>query len=198
MPNRRHLAERRLHRGTIVDVVALQWVDVVGLIGILAACGGLYYLSSRIEPHWVAKDQSRFLTVAEELDQHGIRIGRKRDVRVHIDEESEALLVSRRSFLRPSSAVWTIKSRSTISRNRNVYVLRPASPTTDIAYLALRVPQRSKMTPRLDRLLEITGEEATLRRQREQYRTERGATADATEASGSPGSPPPDPPIDRG
>ena len=50
------------------------------------------HLSSRIEPHWVAKDQSRFLTVAEELDQHGIRIGRKRDVRVHIDEESEALL----------------------------------------------------------------------------------------------------------
>ncbi|HET9666094.1 MAG TPA: hypothetical protein VFP09_05040, partial [Desertimonas sp.] len=61
-------------------MVALQWVDVVGLIGILAACGGLYYLSSRIEPHWVAKDQSRFLTVAEELDQHGMPIGRKRDV----------------------------------------------------------------------------------------------------------------------
>lgn len=179
-------------------VLAIQLVDVVGLAAILGACGGLYYLSSRIEPHWVAKDQSRFLTVAQELDDHGLPIGRKRDVRVHLADESDALLVSRRSMLRPSSSMWTIKSKSTIKRNRNVYVLRPASPGADVAYLALRVPQRSKVTPRLDAIFENTSEEALLRRQREQYRAEHGPPTDVTEASGSPGSPPPDPPAGRG
>ena len=70
-----------------------------------------------VDPH-VASAPDRdavlieFLTVAQDLDQHGLPIGRKRDVRVHIDDESDALLVSRRSLLRPSSAVWTVKSRS--------------------------------------------------------------------------------------
>ena len=176
---------------------ALVWYDVAGLIGIIAACGGLYYLSSRIEPHWVSKDQSRFLTVAQELDERGLPIGRRRDVRVHIDEDSDALLVSRRSLLRPNSGVWTVKSRSVAGRGRNVYVLRPDSPTADAAFLALRVPQRSKVVPRLDALLELTGDEATARRQLAQYRSDLGMPPDATGASGSPGSPPPDPPTDR-
>ena len=177
---------------------ALVWYDVAGLIGIIAACGGLYYLSSRIEPHWVSKDQTRFLTVAQDLDQHGLPIGRRRDVRVHIDDEGDALLVSRRSMLRSNSGVWTVKSRSVAGRSRNVYVLRPASPVADAAYLALRVPQRSKVVPRLDALLELTGDEATARRQRAEYRADLGLADDATAASGSPGSPPPDPPTDRG
>jgi hypothetical protein len=178
-------------------VLALVWLDIVGLLGILAACGGLYYLSSRIEPHWVAKDRSRFLTVAQDLDVHGLPIGRRRDVRVHLNDESDALLVSRRSLLRPSSGMWTVKSKST-SRNRNVYVLRPASATDGVGLLALRVPQKSSVVPRLDELLQITGDEAVARRERQRYRAEHDPPPDPTAASGSPGSPPPDPPTDRG
>jgi hypothetical protein len=183
--------------GTIVDVLALVWLDVVGLVGIVVMCGGLYYLSTRIEPHWAAKDQSRFLTVAQELDHHGLPLGHRRDVRVHFDPGGEALLVSRRSWMRPSPAVWTVKSRSATGRGRYVYVLRPAAKLGDVALLALRVPQRSKVVPRLDALLELTGDEATTRRERERYRAELGLADDATEASGTPGSPPPDQPADR-
>jgi hypothetical protein len=178
-------------------VYALVWFDVVGLIGIVAACGGLYYLSTRIEPHWVAKDGSRFLTVAQDLDAHGLPIGRRRDVRVHLDDVSEALLVSSRSMLRPSSGMWTVKSKST-SRKRNVYVLRPATSGDAAGLLALRVPQKSSVVPRLDELLEITGDEAVSHRERSRYRTDHGTPADPTAASGSPGSRPPDPPTDRG
>jgi hypothetical protein len=177
-------------------VFALVWLDIVGLLGIVVMCGGLYYLSTRIEPHWVAKDESRFLTVAQELDHHGLPLGRRRDVRVHFDPGGEALLVSRRSFVRPSPAVWTVKSKQATSRGRYVYLLRPASKVGDVALLALRVPQRSKVVPRLDALLELTGDETTIRRERERYRTEQGL-ADATGASGNPGNPPPDQPADR-
>ncbi len=139
--------------------------------------GGLYYLSSRIEPHWVAKDRSRFLTVAQDLDQHGIPVGRRRDVRVHMDDESESLLVSRRSIMRQDSGtIWTVKSRSTKGK-RNIYVLRPEEPSADVGLLALRVPKDSKVVPRLDELLEITGDEATMRRERAQYRADQGLAA---------------------
>jgi hypothetical protein len=201
VPGPQHLADAA--RGVNGDrpghnrpVLALVWFDVVGLIGIVAACGGLYYLSSRIEPHWVAKDRTRFLTVAQELDVHGLPVGRRRDVRVHLDDESEALLVSTRSLLRPSSGMWTVKSRSA-SRHRNVYVLRPASPSDAAGLLALRVPQKSSVVARLDELLEITGDEAVARRERLRYRAD-GTLADPTAASDSQGSPPLDPPTDRG
>jgi hypothetical protein len=179
-------------RGRIVGVFALVWLDLVGLIGIVVVCGGMYYLSTRIEPHWVAKDQSRFLTVAQELDHHGLPLGRRRDVRVNFDPGGEALLVSRRSWMRPTPARWTVKSKSTTGRGRFVYVLRPVEKIGDIALLALRVPQRSKAVPRLDELLELTGDEASMRRERDRYRAEQQTTGDATGASGTPGSPPPD------
>jgi hypothetical protein len=179
-------------------LAALQWIDILGLLGIIAASAGLYYLSSRIEPHWVAKDRSRFLTVAQDLDQHGIPVGRRRDVRVHMDDESEDLLVTRRSIMKPDSgATWTVKSRSSKGK-RNIYVLRPEEPSANVGLLALRVPKDSKVVPRLDELLEITGDEATLRRERAHYRAEQGLPPDPTAASDSPGSPPPDPPTDRG
>ena len=171
---------------------ALVWLDIVGLLGIVVVCGGLYYLSTRIEPHWVAKDQSRFLTVAQELDHHGLPLGRRRDVRVHFDPDGAALLVSRRSWVRPNPARWTVKSKTATGRNRYVYVLRPAEKVGDVALLALRVPQRSRIVPRLDALLELTSDEATTLRERERYRAEQRLAADATGASGNPGSPPPD------
>jgi hypothetical protein len=178
-------------------VFALVWLDIVGLLGIVVVCGGLYYLSTRIEPHWVAKDQSRFLTIAQELDHHGLPLGRRRDVRVHFDPGGEALLVSRRSFVRPNPALWTVKTRSATGRGRYVYVLRPVTKMGDVALLALRVPQGSKVVPRLDALLELTGDEATSRRERARYRAEHAIADDTMGASGTPGSPPQDQPADR-
>ena len=96
-----------------------------GLVGILAVCGGMYFLASRIEPHWVSKDRSRFLTVAQDLDHHGLPIGRRRDVRVQFAADQRSLVVGRRSLMRSNPALWTVKSKSEVSRRRLVYVLRP-------------------------------------------------------------------------
>ena len=172
-------------------------LDVLGLVGIVAVCGGMYFLASRIEPHWVAKDQSRFLTVAQDLDHHGLPIGRRRDVRVQFAADQRSLVVGRRSLVRSNPAVWTVKSKSEVSRRRLAYVLRPADRGGDIALLAIRVPHDSKVVARLDALLELTGDDATMRRERERYRAEQEFAEDATEASGTPGMPPPDPPADR-
>ena len=184
--------------GTIVGVFALVWFDVVGLIGIIAACGGLYYLSSRIEPHWVSKDQSRFLTVAQDLDQHGVPIGRRRDVRVHIDDESDALIVSRRSLLRPNSG--GVDGQVEIGGEPRPQRLRAAA---GFAEPRRRLARRcaSRNAARSSRVsMRYSSSPATKRRcdrERAQYRAEHGMPSDATGASGTPGSPPPDPPTDR-
>jgi hypothetical protein len=123
-------------------------------------------------------------------------------VRVNLDDESDALLVSKRSMFRPSSAMYTVRSKSTKGK-RNVYVLRPVAEASggprqpgEAALVALRVPQSSKVVARLDELLLITGEEAVMRRERQRYQTELAPPPAATGASDSPGSPPPDRPTD--
>ena len=42
----------------------------------VAVCIGMLVVAHRIEPHWVAKDQRRFLTTSEEVDPLGTVIGR--------------------------------------------------------------------------------------------------------------------------
>ena len=46
------------------------------LLGRVAVCGGLLYLAHRIEPHWVAKDGTRFITTAQPIDRTGATVGR--------------------------------------------------------------------------------------------------------------------------
>lgn len=177
-------------------MLALVWTDIVGLVAIIAVCGGMFYLANRIEPHWVSRDRNRFLTTAQEIDQFGVP-GRKREVRVYLDDDSEALVVTRKSFMRPNSSVWTIQSKSSKPpRGRVVFNLKCVSGATDVSSMALRLPTRSKILPKLEELLESTGEEAALRRQRLERQAQRATATEAREASEGPGTPPPAPPPD--
>lgn len=172
-------------------MLGVVWTDILALLAILAICGGMLFLASRIEPHWVSRDGSRFFAVVRELDQWGTQVGRKREVRVYLDDDSDALLIARRSVMRPSSSEWLIKSKAPKPpRGRVEFHLKNVSPA-EVTTLALRVPTRSKILPQLEEMLEVTGDEADLRRQREEAR-------ELKEASGTPESPPQDPPADRG
>ena len=131
-------------------MLALQWIDVVGLIGIVAACGGLYYLSSRIEPHWVAKDRSRFLTTAQPIDRSGTPAGRAREVRVVVLSDG-TLMVSRRSFWRTRSGIWRVQAKApNPPRGRQLYLLRPVPDDPMDDFLTLRVPSKSPVVGILD------------------------------------------------
>jgi hypothetical protein len=142
-------------------VIAVAVLDVLGLLGILGVCGGMLVLANRIEPHWVARDQRRFLAVAHDIDQFGLRAGRKREVRVHVDPEEDALMIRGRSMLRPSSGIWVVRSKvPSPPRGRVVYILKKVSGTTDGDTMALRLPEKSKMIPRMEQLLAVTGDDA--------------------------------------
>ena len=124
--------------------------DVLWMLGAVVVCGGLFLLASRIEPHWVAKDGSRFLTTAQLIDRLGQTIGRKREVRVAFLADG-GLLVSRRSIVRTASGVWRVQAKSPRPpKGREVYLLRGVPPDPDGELLAIRVPVGSRVVPELD------------------------------------------------
>lgn len=126
--------------------------DLLWLLGAVVVCGGLFLLASRIEPHWVAKDGSRFLTTAQPIDRSGRNVGRKREVRVAFLNGGD-LLVSRRSILRTATGIWRIQARSPRPpKGRQVYLLRGVPADPDGELLAIRVPAGSKVVPTLDQL----------------------------------------------
>lgn len=146
-------------------MIAAVLTDILGLLAIVALCGGMLFLAYRIEPHWVSKDKRRFLTVAQELDQVGTPLGRKHEVRVHVDPEDDALLIRKRSVVRPGSNIWQVHGKAPKPpRGRAVYILKKVTADTDVGHMALRLPVRSKMIPRMEQLLAATGENAIRRR----------------------------------
>jgi hypothetical protein len=129
-------------------VSALLW-----FLGTVAVCGGLLYLAHRIEPHWVAKDASRFLTTAQLIDRSGSPIGRVREVRVLLLHDG-TLMVSRRSIWRTRSGIWRMQAKApNPPRGRQLYLLRPTPADAMDDFLTLRLPAKSRIVPALDALV---------------------------------------------
>ena len=125
-----------------------MFTDLLGFGAVFVVCGGLLWMANHIEPHWVARDGSRFLTTAQELDQFGLPMGRRREVRVRIDEEAEALLISRRSLLRPSQGIWVVDAKAPDPpRNKTVTCCKEMTGS-ETNRIALRMPSDSKVVPR--------------------------------------------------
>jgi hypothetical protein len=134
--------------------LAVAFLDILGLVAILGVCGGMLYLANRIEPHWVAKDGRRFMTVAQDMDQFGLPTGRKREVRVHLEPGEEALFIRGRSMIRPSSGIWMVHAKSPKPpRGRVVYILKKISGNSDVDTMMLRFPGKSRMIEQMDELL---------------------------------------------
>lgn len=126
--------------------------DLLWVVGAVVVCGGLFWLAFRIEPHWVAKDGSRFLTTSQPIDRTGRNIGRRREVRVAFLVDG-GLLVSRRSIVRTNGGVWRVQARSPRPpKGRQIYLLRQVPPDPAGDLLALRVPAGSRVVPALDRI----------------------------------------------
>jgi hypothetical protein len=124
--------------------------ELVWFLGAVALCAGLLYIAHHIEPHWVAKDGSRFLTSAQPIDRAGTPAGRMREVRVVVMSDG-TLMVSRRTFWRTRSGIWRVQAKApTPPRGRELYLLRPVPDDPMDDYLTLRVPSKSPVVRILD------------------------------------------------
>jgi hypothetical protein len=125
---------------------------VVWFVVGVAACVGLVYLGYRIEPHWVAKDGSRFLTTSQVIDHEGRAVSRRREVRGTIMGDGLVML-GHRSMLRTRSSLWRVVARDDPPRGRSRFVLDPVPADPFGEQLVLRVPRSSRLVAQLDALV---------------------------------------------
>ena len=122
--------------------------DVVLAIVVVGVCVAMLVAASRMEPHWVNKDGSRFIARIQALGTHDIPDGPWREMRITIDGPS--LVVSARglrgSRLRGHYVV--VAKSPEPPRKRAVYVI--SGPQKAV----LRLPDSSRAVPRLDELLD--------------------------------------------
>ena len=127
--------------------------SVLWFAGVLVACAGLLYLAYTIEPHWVAKDGTRFITTAETIDHDGKVVTRRREVRGTIMSDG-LIMLGKRTVLRTRSSLWRLVGKQPgIRRRRLRYVLDTVPRDEFGEQLVLRIPARSRLVPRLDALL---------------------------------------------
>jgi hypothetical protein len=128
--------------------MSILWF-VIGVAG----CAALLYLAYNIEPHWVAKDGSRFLVTAETIDHQGKVVSRRREVRGTIMSDG-MIMLGKRTVLKTRSSLWRMVGKSTeTTRGRLLYILDSVPPDPMGERLILRIPRSSRLVPRLDALV---------------------------------------------
>jgi len=128
--------------------MSILWF-VIGVV----ACAALLYVAYRMEPHWVAKDGSRFLATSETIDHEGKVVTRRREVRGTIMSDG-LIMLGKRSMMRTRSSLWRIAGKAPeVKRGRLLYILDTVPPDPMGERLILRIPRSSKLVPRLDALV---------------------------------------------
>lgn len=127
------------------------------VLGAFAACIGMLIVAQRLEPHWVAKDERRFLTTSVLVGRDGNPIASRREVRGVIGTDGTITLSARR-FMRTRRSQWRLRAKApTTNRGRALYVLDPIPPDPAGDQMILRVPTSSRLGPMLDALIEREG-----------------------------------------
>ena len=128
--------------------MSILWF-VIGVV----VCAALLYVAYRIEPHWVAKDGSRFLATSETIDHQGKVVTRRREVRGTIMSDGLVML-GKRTMLKTRSSLWRVAGKAPeLKRGRLLYILDTGPPDPMGEKLILRIPRSSKLVPRLDSLV---------------------------------------------
>lgn len=128
-------------------------VDYVWLALAVALMAGLAWVGFRIEPHWVAKDHSRFICNAQLMTDKGDPMGRFRETKILVEPDGE-LLVDQRKFLRRRMSAWRVVAESeSPPKRRAVFLLRGHDSAGAPMMLAVRIPASSPIAPKLRELV---------------------------------------------
>ena len=139
-------------------------MDVVWVLLAMAVCAGLFYLSYRIEPHWVSKDGQRFMCTVQVLGKHDVPASRIREARGRLNDDA-TIRLDQKQTMRRSSSMWHVVGRAPVQpKGKAVFIIREApatsagsdgdstrSPHEAGRRFALRLPVKSSLIAELDR-----------------------------------------------
>ena len=121
-------------------------------IVLLGTVAGLFWLASRIEPHWSSADGTRFTCRVQEIDTTGRPTTRWYEARCEVVEGGVA--ITKKVLMRKGQAVdpRPVSARSDHAPRRKAIYLLAGSPI-----YAVRVPSSSRAAERMDALLPASG-----------------------------------------
>src|SRR5947209_16233602 len=121
-------------------------------IVLLATVAGLFWLASRIEPHWSSPDGTHFTCRVQEIDATGRPTTRWYEARGEVVEGEVA--ITKKVLMRRGKAVdpRPVSARSKHGPRRKAIYLLGGTPL-----YAVRLPSSSPAAARLDALLSATG-----------------------------------------
>jgi hypothetical protein len=120
--------------------------ELLLLVGILAVCGFLFWASTLIDPHFVARDGRRFVALAQTVGRDGTT-GRWREVRVALTADGSRMVRTRSRRTGGIAGTWLIAGKSADPPRKKAVYLLAGEPD-----LVLRLPAKSRVVPTLDAL----------------------------------------------
>ena len=132
---------------TTVRCDTVRVLEVLLTVVALSACGGMLWLATRIEPHYVSRDGSRMVARMQGLGQYDLPEGRWREMRIRVD--GNRLMVTARGVRGMTlRGFYTVSGKSPEPpKRREVYVL-----VGDRKAL-LRIPSSSRAIVVLDEMI---------------------------------------------
>jgi hypothetical protein len=125
-------------------------VSVLWAVGAIAVMIAMYWFAYRMEPHWVSKDGTRFLTTGQFIERHGHQASHKLEMRGTFLDDGQ-VLVSRRRLMRSEPAVYRVTAKSPDPpKGKAVYLLEQVPQAADGSMLMLRMPAGSRAVARMD------------------------------------------------
>ncbi|MFM8856489.1 MAG: hypothetical protein ACKOI2_04665 [Actinomycetota bacterium] len=122
-------------------------VDIASTVGFLGVCGTLFWLLTRLEPHWSSKDGRRMIARIQALGPQDNPEGTWKEVRILVD--GDHLVVSARG-----PRAWKMRGRyRPIAKSPNPPTKREIYILQGETRVLLRIPSTSRAIDVIDGLL---------------------------------------------
>jgi hypothetical protein len=131
-------------------------LDILSVLAVAGIAIGMMIAARRLEPHWVSKDQRRFICRARAVDDHGTAIGGWSEYRFGITDDGLISGRKRSMWGAPLPGLWRVDSSlPDPPARRQIFVLVP--DTVNGQRLWLKLPARSVLVPKMMELAEVSG-----------------------------------------
>lgn len=128
-------------------------LDILSMLAVAGFAIGLLIAARRLEPHWVSKDQQRFICQARVVDDHGVAAGGWNEYRFSFT--SDGMIRGRRRSMwgLHLPGIWrVVRQIPDPPARRQIFVMVPDS--VDGQHLWVKLPTRSALLPKMIALTE--------------------------------------------
>jgi hypothetical protein len=131
-------------------------LDILSMLAVAGVAIGLMMAARRLEPHWVSKDQRRFICRARVIDDRGVAIGGGVNTGSRLPTTASLKGASVPCGVRVPGVWKSLANYPDPPARREIFLLTPE--TVNGTYLSLKLPASSKLVPKMRAAIEGASE----------------------------------------